>query len=107
MRTNLHHLLEQMAHQRSRSPAPTFRDLTMSYAELWRTTRLAAQGLPAIFGTSAVHGLLNDKSRSFALAARRMLVDHPTDLEISRLCWGCFRSMSACADREPARGACV
>ena len=48
MRTNLHHLLEQMAHQCSGSPALTFRDVTVSYAELWRTTSLAARGLQAL-----------------------------------------------------------
>jgi hypothetical protein len=119
MRTNLHHLLEQMAHQRSRSPALTFRDLTMSYAELWRTTSLAAQGLPAMFPSTtsrrrrnhpespagptpsparcrrAARYLRTDhtshddhKSRSFAIAARRIFVDEPTDCGISRLCSG-------------------
>ena len=79
MRTNLHHLLEQMAHQCGGSPALTFRDVTVSYAELWRTTSLAARGLQAlglarddrvgiyldkrietvaaIFGTSAAEGV--------------------------------------------------
>ena len=45
MRTNLHHLLEQTAEQRGESPALTYRDVTVSYAELWRTTSLAARGL--------------------------------------------------------------
>ena len=48
MRTNLHHLLEQMAQQCSGSPALTFRDVTVSYAELWRTTSLAGRGLQAL-----------------------------------------------------------
>ena len=48
MRTNLHHLLEQTAHQRGGSPALTYRDVTVSYAELWRTTSLAARGLQAL-----------------------------------------------------------
>jgi acyl-CoA ligase (AMP-forming) (exosortase A-associated) len=48
MRTNLHHLLEQTADQRSGSPALTFRDVTVSYAELWRTTSQVAQGLQAL-----------------------------------------------------------
>jgi acyl-CoA ligase (AMP-forming) (exosortase A-associated) len=79
MRTNLHHLLEQTADQCGESPALTFRDITVSYAELWRTTSLAARGLlalglarddrvgvyldkrieivAAIFGTSAAGGV--------------------------------------------------
>jgi acyl-CoA ligase (AMP-forming) (exosortase A-associated) len=48
MRTNLHHLLEQAAHDCSESPALTFRDVTVSYADLWRTTSLAARGLQAL-----------------------------------------------------------
>jgi acyl-CoA ligase (AMP-forming) (exosortase A-associated) len=48
MRTNLHHLLEQMAHQCSGSPALTFRDVTLSYADLWCTTSMAGRGLQAL-----------------------------------------------------------
>jgi acyl-CoA ligase (AMP-forming) (exosortase A-associated) len=48
MRTNLHHLLKQTADRCSRSPALTFRDVTVSYAELWQVTSAAAQGLQAL-----------------------------------------------------------
>jgi acyl-CoA ligase (AMP-forming) (exosortase A-associated) len=48
LRTNLHHLLQQTADQCSESPALTFGNITVSYAELWRTTSLAARGLQAL-----------------------------------------------------------
>jgi acyl-CoA ligase (AMP-forming) (exosortase A-associated) len=48
MRTNLHHILEQSADQRGESPALTFREVTVSYAELWWTTRRVAGGLQAL-----------------------------------------------------------
>jgi acyl-CoA ligase (AMP-forming) (exosortase A-associated) len=48
MRANLHHLLQHTADQRGGSLALTFRDVTVSYAELWRTASLAAQGLQAL-----------------------------------------------------------
>jgi acyl-CoA ligase (AMP-forming) (exosortase A-associated) len=48
MRTNLHHLLEQSADRCGESAAVTFREVTVSYAELWRTTSLAAGGLQAL-----------------------------------------------------------
>src|SRR6188768_3191783 len=48
MRANLHHLLEHSADQCGESPALTFREVTVSYAELWRTTSLAGRGLQAL-----------------------------------------------------------
>jgi acyl-CoA ligase (AMP-forming) (exosortase A-associated) len=48
LRTNLHHLLQQTADRCSESPALTFGNITVSYAELWRTTSLAARGLQAL-----------------------------------------------------------
>jgi acyl-CoA ligase (AMP-forming) (exosortase A-associated) len=45
MRTNLHHLLEQAANDRGESPALTYKDLTVSYAELSNLTRDFAAGL--------------------------------------------------------------
>ena len=79
MRTSLHHLVEQAAGTRGTAPALTYRDLTVSYAELWEVTRAMAAGLitlgvakddrvavyldkrietvAAIFGTSAAAGV--------------------------------------------------
>ena len=48
MRTNLHHLLEQAADQRGESPALTYQDRTVSYAELSDLTKNAAAGLAAL-----------------------------------------------------------
>jgi acyl-CoA ligase (AMP-forming) (exosortase A-associated) len=45
MRTNLHHLLEQAADQRGESPALTYKDITVSYAELSNLTHQLAAGL--------------------------------------------------------------
>lgn len=78
MRTNLHHLLEHRAASHAETPALTFKNTTLSYAELWQqvcgvAARLAGLGLEreqrvavflekrieavvAIFGTSAVGG---------------------------------------------------
>src|SRR3954470_12434799 len=79
MRTNLHHLLEHRAASHGEAPALTFKNTTLSYAELWRHARgmaawLARVGLDddqrvaifldkrietvtAIFGTSAAGGV--------------------------------------------------
>jgi acyl-CoA ligase (AMP-forming) (exosortase A-associated) len=48
MRTSLHHLLEQAAHDNGASPALTYKDLTVSYAELTDVTKNAAAGLAAL-----------------------------------------------------------
>jgi acyl-CoA ligase (AMP-forming) (exosortase A-associated) len=45
MRTNLHHLLEQAAVGHADRPALTFKDVTLSYAELWRSAQSLASGL--------------------------------------------------------------
>jgi acyl-CoA ligase (AMP-forming) (exosortase A-associated) len=79
IRTNLHHLLECRAVSHRDAPAITFKDATLSYAELWQqvcgvAAKLAAFGLKrdqrvaifldkrietvaAIFGTSAAGGV--------------------------------------------------
>jgi acyl-CoA ligase (AMP-forming) (exosortase A-associated) len=79
VRTSLHHLVEEAATTRGAAPALTYRDLTVSYAELWQLTRAVAAGLiglgqekddrvaiyiakrietvGAIFGTSAAAGV--------------------------------------------------
>ncbi|WP_091878313.1 acyl-CoA ligase (AMP-forming), exosortase A system-associated [Bradyrhizobium sp. Rc2d] len=79
MRTNLHHLLEHRAASHGEAPAVTYRNVTLSYAELWQlvcgvAAKLAALGLErdqrvaifldkrletvaAIFGTSAASGV--------------------------------------------------
>ena len=78
MRTNLHHLLEYRAASHGEAPAVTFKNATLSYADLWQqacgvAAKLAALGLmreqrvavfldkrietvAAIFGTSAAGG---------------------------------------------------
>ena len=78
MRTNLHHLLEQRAASHPQAPALTFKNTTLSYAELWhqacgvagwlarigleREQRVAVflekriETVAAIFGTSAAGG---------------------------------------------------
>lgn len=78
MRTNLHHLLEHRVVSHGRAPAVTFKETTLSYAELWQqvcgvAAKLAALGLKreqrvaifldkrietvaAIFGISAAGG---------------------------------------------------
>jgi acyl-CoA ligase (AMP-forming) (exosortase A-associated) len=48
MRTNLHHLLEQAADDRGESPALTYKNYTLSYAELSDLTKNAAVGLAAL-----------------------------------------------------------
>jgi acyl-CoA ligase (AMP-forming) (exosortase A-associated) len=48
MRTNLHHLLEQAADHHGRAPAVTYKDVTVSYSELWSLTKDAAAGLTAL-----------------------------------------------------------
>src|SRR4051812_11915465 len=45
MRTELHHLLEQMAVERGDSPALTFGKTTASYSELWRDVAAFGGGL--------------------------------------------------------------
>jgi acyl-CoA ligase (AMP-forming) (exosortase A-associated) len=45
MRTELHHLLEQMAVERGDSPALTFGETTASYSELWRDVAAFGGGL--------------------------------------------------------------
>ena len=48
MRTNLHHLLQEAADARPSSPALTFKDVTVSYGDLWQTCEAAAGGLAAL-----------------------------------------------------------
>ena len=48
MRTNLHHLLEEAAGARPDAPALTFKDVTVTYGELWETCEAAAGGLAAL-----------------------------------------------------------
>jgi acyl-CoA ligase (AMP-forming) (exosortase A-associated) len=45
MRTQLHHIVADMAARRPDAPAVTFKDQTASYAELWQGTRAFAAGL--------------------------------------------------------------
>ena len=45
MRTNLHHLLEHTAASRGAAPALTFRDTSVTYAELWTMAAAVAAGL--------------------------------------------------------------
>lgn len=45
MRTSLHHLLEEQAGRRGEAPAVSFKDTTVSYADLWRQVRAVADGL--------------------------------------------------------------
>ena len=50
MRTNLHHLLQQRADSHPEAPALTYKNTTLSYAELWRqvcgvAAKLAELGL--------------------------------------------------------------
>jgi acyl-CoA ligase (AMP-forming) (exosortase A-associated) len=45
VRTSLHHLVEQAAETRGAAPAVTYRELTVSYTELWQVTRAVAAGL--------------------------------------------------------------
>jgi hypothetical protein len=40
MRTQLHHLLQQMAEMRESAAALSYRDDTVSYGRLWQTVRL-------------------------------------------------------------------
>lgn len=79
VRTNLHHLLEHMSAQRGTALALSYRDTSVSYAELWAETLAVATGLrrlglrredrvgvfvdkrietvAAVFGTSAAAGV--------------------------------------------------
>ncbi|MET8308082.1 acyl-CoA ligase (AMP-forming), exosortase A system-associated [Micromonospora sp. NPDC005173] len=45
MRTGLHHLLAETARRHGRSPALTFKEVTLTYAELWRNVVGVAAGL--------------------------------------------------------------
>ena len=45
MRTSLHHLVEQAAETRGVAPAVTYREVTVSYTELWHLTQAVASGL--------------------------------------------------------------
>ena len=45
MRSNVHHLVEQRARTHPEAPALTFRDDTVSYAQLWALSRRVAAGL--------------------------------------------------------------
>jgi acyl-CoA ligase (AMP-forming) (exosortase A-associated) len=45
VRTSLHHLVEQAAGTRGAAPAVTYREVTLSYEELWQLTRAVAAGL--------------------------------------------------------------
>lgn len=78
MRTNLHHLIRHGAAERPQSPALTYKDTTLTYAELWSGVSGVARGLAtlgleradrvavfldkrvetvaAVFGTSAAGG---------------------------------------------------
>ncbi|HET9395322.1 MAG TPA: AMP-binding protein, partial [Nitrospiraceae bacterium] len=79
MRTSLHHLLQHPAASRAEAPALTYRNTTLSYAELWRQVCAVAgtfaglgldreqrvavflekriETVAAIFGTSAAGGV--------------------------------------------------
>lgn len=48
MRTNLHHLLEHSAAARGDSPALTYRNETLSYAELWQQSLSVSAGLQSL-----------------------------------------------------------
>ena len=48
MRTQLHHILAQMAAKRPDAPALTIKDTTRSYAELWAEAHAFAGGLAGI-----------------------------------------------------------
>ena len=45
VRTNLHHLLEHRARSHPQSPALSFKNITVSYADLWDLSDRAAAGL--------------------------------------------------------------
>jgi acyl-CoA ligase (AMP-forming) (exosortase A-associated) len=48
MRTQLHHLLEQSADHDGAAPALTYKDVTVTYGELWNLTKQVASGLAAL-----------------------------------------------------------
>ncbi|MGE2836537.1 acyl-CoA ligase (AMP-forming), exosortase A system-associated [Mycobacterium sp. SMC-4] len=48
MKTNLHHLVEERALSHPGSPALTFKQQTLTYAQLWRQVRQAAAGFAEI-----------------------------------------------------------
>ncbi len=48
MRTNLHHLLQQSAARQGDAPAVTYKERTVSYAELWQLAEAFAAGLAAL-----------------------------------------------------------
>src|SRR5690606_5411480 len=48
MRSQLHHLVRDAAHLWSHSPAVTFKDATLTYAQLWRELLMVASGLRSL-----------------------------------------------------------
>ena len=62
MRTQLHHILDQMAATRPDAPALTIKSTTLSYAELWAESRAFAGGLAGIgLGRAERVGIYLDK----------------------------------------------
>ena len=48
MRSQIHHLLAESAAARGDAPALTFKDVTVTYAQLWREVRDFGAGLSAL-----------------------------------------------------------
>jgi acyl-CoA ligase (AMP-forming) (exosortase A-associated) len=62
MRTQLHHIVAQMAAKRPDAPALTIKDTTVSYSELWEQARAFAAGLNRIgLGRAERVGIYLDK----------------------------------------------